>query len=206
MSSNVPDGWREAQLGDIARIVTGKTPNTKEPSYWGGAIPFVTPSDITDSPWLSRVERHVSNEGMKYSSVVPAGSVLFTCIASIGKSCIAQEVSTLNQQINACIPSAQVDGYFLYNALQARVGEMLDLAGTTAVPIINKTTFSKVTVKLPPLDEQLRIAEVLRSVDEAIDANVKLLGGSGASNAGALLGLKQSLMGDLLSGRKRVAV
>ena len=170
MRSDLEDGWREAHLGDVAHIVTGKTPSTKEPRYWDGNIPFVTPSDITDSPWLSHVERHVSDEGMKYSSVVPAGSVLFTCIASIGKSCITQEVSTLNQQINACVPTEQVDGYFLYNALQARVGDMHDLAGTTAVPIINKTTFSKVTIKLPPLDEQRRIAEVLRSVDEAIAA------------------------------------
>lgn len=168
MSSDLPGGWREAQLGDVARIVTGKTPSTKEPRYWGGDIPFVTPSDITDSPWLRHVERHVSGDGMKYSSVVPAGSVLFTCIASIGKSCITHEVSTFNQQINACVPSEQVDAYFLYNALQVRVGDMLDLAGTTAVPIINKTTFSKVSVKLPHLDEQQRIAEVLRSVDEAI--------------------------------------
>jgi type I restriction enzyme S subunit len=170
MSSDLPEGWREARLGDVARIVTGKTPSTKEPRYWGGGIPFVTPSDIKEGPWLPQVERHLSSEGMRCSAVVPAGSVLFTCIASIGKSCITREVSTLNQQINACVPSAQVDAYFLYNALQARVGDMLDLAGTTAVPIINKTTFSKVAVKLPHLDEQRRIAEVLRSVDEAIAA------------------------------------
>ena len=146
-ATDIPDGWRAAQLGDISRIVTGKTPSTKEPRYWGGNIPFVTPSDITNGPWLRHVERYLSDEGMNYSSVVPAGSVLFTCIASIGKSCITHEVSTLNQQINACVPFAQVDAYFLYNALQARVGDMLDLAGTTAVPIINKSTFSKVAVK-----------------------------------------------------------
>ncbi|MEN3972842.1 restriction endonuclease subunit S [Sphingomicrobium sp. XHP0235] len=186
MSNDLPVGWREAQIGDVARIVTGKTPSTKEPRYWGGDIPFVTPSDITDSPWLRHVERHVSNDGMKYSSLVPAGSVLFACIGSIGKSCITHEVSTFNQQINACVPSEQVDAYFLYNALQVRVGDILDLAGTTAVPIINKTTFSKVSISLPPLDEQRRIVEVLRSVDEAIAANEAVAVQSGRAFRAAL--------------------
>ena len=204
MSSELPEGWRVARLCDIARIVTGKTPSTKEPSYWGGSIPFVTPSDITDDPWLSHVERYVSDDGMKCSSVVPAGSVLFTCIASIGKSCITDEVSTFNQQINACVPCAEVEAYFLYNALQALVGEMLDLAGTTAVSIINKSTFSKVAIKLPPLDEQRRIAEVLRSVDEAITTHTQLIGAGGNGDVGALQTLKWALMSDLLSGLVRV--
>ncbi len=168
MLAEPPDGWRPVQLGDIARIVTGKTPSTKQGEYWGGDIPFVTPSDISDSPWLRQVERTLSADGAKSSSVVPAGTVLFTCIASIGKSCITKQASALNQQINACVPGPEVDSYFLYTALQARVQDIIDLAGTTAVPIINKSTFSKISLDIPPLDEQRRIAEVLCSVDEAI--------------------------------------
>jgi type I restriction enzyme S subunit len=200
----VPDQWRSVQLDEVARIVTGKTPDTKHRSYWGGDIPFVTPSDIKADPWLRNVERYLSAEGAKFSSVVPTGTVMFTCIASIGKSCITEQVSALNQQINACVPGPEVDAYFLYNALQARVPDMIDLAGTTAVPIINKSTFSKIRLNLPPLDEQRRIAEVLRSVDEAIAANVALVGAGANAAVGALRTMKKAIMFDLLSGRVRV--
>jgi type I restriction enzyme S subunit len=204
MLSDAPDGWLSVQLGEIVRVVTGKTPSTKQSDYWGGNIPFVTPSDIKSSPWLRRVERYLTVEGAKYSTVVPAGTVMFTCIASIGKSCITKQASAFNQQINACVPSPEIDAYFLYNALQMRVPEMIDLAGTTAVPIINKTAFSKVRLILPPRVEQERIADVLRSMDEAIAGNVALVGAGGNDNVGTLQALKRAVMYDLLSGNVRV--
>ncbi|WP_311030579.1 restriction endonuclease subunit S [Mesorhizobium koreense] len=170
MSSEVPKGWAAQQLGQVVRVVTGKTPSTKDDRFWNGKVPFVTPSDIGDSPWCDTVERHLSTLGASTVSTAPAGAVLFTCIASIGKSCILSERSAFNQQINACIPGPSTDSYFLYSQLQAMGDEIRQLAGTTAVPIINKSTFSTIPIWLPPLDEQRRIAEVLRSVDEAIAA------------------------------------
>lgn len=166
----LPYGWTTQQLGQVARIVTGKTPSTKDDRFWNGEVPFVTPSDIGDSPWCDTVDRHLSPLGASTVSTAPAGAVLFTCIASIGKSCILSATSAFNQQINACIPGPSVDSYFLFSQLQAMSEEIRHLAGTTAVPIINKSTFSAIPINLPPLDEQRRIAEVLRSVDEAIAA------------------------------------
>jgi type I restriction enzyme S subunit len=168
MFDAVPDDWRVVELFQLATIKTGKTPSTKDPGYWGGEVPFVTPSDMIDAPYLQQVERSLTGEGASASAVAPAGTVLFTCIASIGKACILTERSAFNQQINACVPAADVDGYFLFHALKARTEQFKDLAGTTAVPIINKSTFGSAFLNVPPLDEQRRIAEVLRSVDEAI--------------------------------------
>lgn len=168
MLGELREGWATQQLGQVARIVTGKTPSTKDGRFWNGEVPFVTPSDIGDSPWCDKVDRRLSTLGASTVSTAPAGAVLFTCIASIGKSCILSETSAFNQQINACIPSPSTDSYFLYSKLQAMGDEIRQLAGTTAVPIINKSTFSTIPISFPPLDEQRRIAEVLRSVDEAI--------------------------------------
>lgn len=201
---HLPDGWQSSRLGDVARVATGKTPSTKDDLLWNGEVPFVTPSDIGHSPWCGAVERHLSPLGASTVTTAPAGAVLFTCIASIGKSCILSATSAFNQQINACIPGPLVDSYFLYSQLQGMTDEIRQLAGTTAVPIINKSTFCDILIALPPIDEQRRIAEVLRSVDEAIAANVVLVGAGGAGNAGALIRLKQSLMRDLLSGQLRV--
>ena len=163
----MPDEWRVCELAELATIKTGKTPSTKDAAYWGGDIPFVTPSDMIDAPYLNAIERSLSSQGAAASTVVPAGTVLFTCIASIGKSCVLTEQSAFNQQINACIPKPNVDAYFLYYALKTRTEQFKDMAGTTAVPIINKSSFGATALSIPPLDEQRRIAEVLRSADIA---------------------------------------
>lgn len=170
MSSEVPEGWRSAQLAEIATIKTGKTPSTRQQELWGGRIPFVTPSDLSDSVWAGRVERHLTDDGARQSTVAPAGSILFTCIASIGKACVLAEASAFNQQINACLPGPDMDADFLFAALKLRTPHLKDMAGTTAVPIINKTTFGRTKIAFPPFEEQQRIAAVLRSVDDAIRA------------------------------------
>ena len=67
---------------DFAEVVGGGTPATKEPSYWGGDVIWVTPTDITGArrSVLNGSERRITNAGLDNSSarLVPAGSVLVT--------------------------------------------------------------------------------------------------------------------------------
>jgi type I restriction enzyme S subunit len=42
----MPQGWTWRIIDDLGRVLTGKTPSTKIASYFGGHIPFITPSDM----------------------------------------------------------------------------------------------------------------------------------------------------------------
>ncbi|MGH1399173.1 MAG: restriction endonuclease subunit S [Alphaproteobacteria bacterium] len=163
------EGWEITTVSELGDVVTGKTPSTKNQNFWGGNIPFVTPTDMNSSKYIVATERFVTGAAMeKVTKPLPQGSVMVTCIASIGKMAIAERKCITNQQINTIIPNKQVVSEFLYYALLSKAPELKNMSGTTAVPIINKTQFSKVEVDLPPLPEQKKIAEVLGSVDEAI--------------------------------------
>lgn len=94
------------------------------------------------------------------------------------------------------------DPKFVYYFLQNF--PLADHQSGTGVPTLNRNDVHAVNVLFPPLDEQRRIAVVLRSVDEAIAANVALVGAGGNGNVGALQKLKAALLSDLLSGRVRV--
>ena len=39
--------WRELPLANLAAINSGGTPSTENADFWGGDIPWVTPTDIT---------------------------------------------------------------------------------------------------------------------------------------------------------------
>ena len=43
------NNWKNIKLSEIGKIITGKTPSTKEKENFGGKIPFLTPSDDMDS-------------------------------------------------------------------------------------------------------------------------------------------------------------
>ena len=167
--------WASEPLGDLGEIVTGKTPSTKEADLWGGDIFFITPTDISeDNKYQRTTTRTVL--ATKNTKILPAGSVVYTCIASIGKMALTVHPSITNQQINAVVPNENVLGEFIYYALANLTPWIKTLPATNTLPIINKTDFSKIGILLPEnKTEQQRIATCLTSLDALITAETQKL-------------------------------
>jgi len=162
-----PD-WEEKRLGELGEIVTGKTPKTSDSSLWNGEIPFITPTDIDeDTKYLRVTIRNISKT--EKLRILPSGSVLFTCIASIGKMCLSTEPSVTNQQINSLSVRGPNISEFVYYALKKITPKIKATQANTTLPIINKTEFSKFVIGLPSLPEQQKIADFLSSIDRKID-------------------------------------
>lgn len=162
--------WEEVRLGEIKEVVTGTTPRTKVKEYYeGGNYPWITPTDITEKKYISESERYLTNEGLKVGRYVPAGSLLVTCIASIGKNAILTTDGSCNQQINAILPNADYSNEFLYYLISYRVNYLKSFAGASATQIINKSIFEGLKFTIPPLQEQKAIANILSTADKEID-------------------------------------
>lgn len=192
----IDEDWTTTTIGEFATVITGKTPSTKDADLWGGEIPFVTPTDMDGSVRSVRAARSITQAAIKQTKVAPANSVLFTCIASIGKLCLNQEPVAFNQQINACACRDATDAAFLYWTLRRLTPQIRAMSGTTAVPIVNKTAFSRVSFALPPPASRREIVEVLSSISEVMESAQRTIS--------SLTELKRRISGDLLSGRVRV--
>ena len=167
--------WVKGALCEFGEIVTGMTPNTKEARLWDGDILFITPTDISeDGKYQFSAARAVrESKGMR---VLPPGSVVYTCIASIGKMALTVRPSVTNQQINAVIPNKKSLGEFIYYALASLTPWIKTIPASSTLPIINKSEFSKIEIVQPQdLAEQQKIADCLSSLDALIDAQVKKL-------------------------------
>lgn len=167
--------WQECNLGETGRVVTGKTPSKNNPEDWGEAVLFITPTDYKNygKKAYSSI-RKLSLVGVQKQEkrLLPPGSVLVTCIGSdMGKTVVNAFPCVSNQQINAIIPNKKkVFGDFLYY-LTKDLYETLKSLGSdgTAVPILNKSDFEKISIQLPNINEQKAIASVLNSLDDKID-------------------------------------
>ena len=165
--------WASEPLGDLGEIVTGKTPSTKEADLWGGDLLFITPTDISDDDKYQHTTARTVVE-TKSTKILPAGSVVYTCIASIGKMALTVLPSITNQQINAVVPNEKVLGEFIYYALANLTPWIKTIPATNTLPIINKTDFSKIAILLPEdKAEQQRIADCLTSLDDLIAAQTQ---------------------------------
>lgn len=100
---------------------------------------------------------------------------MFTCIASIGKMSISLNPSITNQQINSIIPYENCDNEFLYYAILNIVDYIKSTKSSSTLPIINKTEFSKFEINFPCIEEQIKIAIFLSTIDEKIEVENLLL-------------------------------
>lgn len=167
-------GWRDTTIGGLGRVVTGSTPPSKHPDWFGDDLPFVTPSDITFGNRRPRPERWLSQSGRDglRTRVVPPGSAAFVCIgATIGKVCLVETEAITNQQINTVIPGPHTDSRYLYSLLRHLAPTVTQGASGAATPIINKSAFSAIPVRTPDLETQVRIGEVLGALDDLIENN-----------------------------------
>jgi type I restriction enzyme, S subunit len=166
--------WVDQSIGDFGKVVTGSTPSTAQPAFYGGGIPFASPADISDMRYVDQTKTTLTAEGFAETRHIRAGSVLFVCIGStIGKAAQNVHDCATNQQINAVVPSSKHSDGFVYFALSFASERVALLAGRQAVPIINKSLFSSVRILAPALPEQQRIADCLTSLDDLIAAQTQ---------------------------------
>ena len=162
------DDWEQRKLGELGEIMTGSTPSTSNIEYYSeDGIPWVTPTDI-NALTISDTPRKLSEKGMEVGRVVPANTILCTCIASIGKNVLLTVKGSFNQQINSLTPSAENDAYFLLTESELWSNKMKRIAASGTMQIINKTEFSELITLVPSTDEQKTIGSYFQSLDHLI--------------------------------------
>lgn len=170
--------WPSKRLSEVARVVTGKTPKTSNREFYEGTIPFVTPADLKSQSIYSALTL-LSESGASTVSRVPSGTVMVSCIGTLGKVGIAETEVCTNQQINSLIFDAhQIEPRYGFHFCRTLKPKLEAMAPSTTIPIVNKSRFSELTIRLPPLSEQRRIVGILDRVDtlrvKRQDAIVKL--------------------------------
>lgn len=160
--------WEQRKLSDLGSIMTGSTPSTSQKEYYSeDGIPWVTPTDI-NSNVISKTPRKLSKLGEKVARIVPANTILCTCIASIGKNAMLLEKGSFNQQINSLTPNEENDPYFLLTESVLWSNKMKKMAASGTMQIINKKEFSLLTTMVPKISEQKKIGELFKKIDSTI--------------------------------------
>lgn len=171
--------WKNVRVGELGKIITGKTPKTSISDNYGGRIPFLTPSDNMSVKYVGKTSKTLTEKGLLEvkNAILPENSVCVSCIGSdLGKAVITTCPTVTNQQINSIIVDEKsFDVSFVYYAMQILGKKMNFISKTsTAVPIVNKSSFSSYEIKCPPREDQKRIAAVLSALDSKIECNKKI--------------------------------
>ncbi len=163
MENELPKGWVETTLGEIAIWGSGGTPKRSEKKYYGGKIPWVKTGDLNNGLILEASE-FITELGLKNSSakLFPKGSIGIAMYgATIGKTAIFGIEASTNQACAVAQVHNGVDNLFLHSYLKSQKQNFIDKGKGGAQPNISQTVIKKHPFPLPPLLEQKRIVAKL---------------------------------------------
>lgn len=153
-----------ARLGDICTVVSGSTPKTNIPEYWDGDVKWITPAELNeDSCYLFDSQRHISELGKEKTglSYMPAGTVILSSRAPIGKTAIAGCELCCNQGFKNLICSDAIFNEYLYFFLKSKTVYLNSLGRGATFKEISKSIVENIEIRLPSLEEQKKAAKQL---------------------------------------------
>jgi type I restriction enzyme S subunit len=156
-----------ATLGSVCRFLNGGTPSKAVPEYFKGDIPWITSADISGTI-ANYARSHITEDAVKNSAVnkVAAGAVLLVTRTGVGKVAVAANELCFSQDITALLPDdSKLGANYLVHFLRTKKDYFLGLARGATIQGITRNVVSDLSIPLPPLPEQRRIAAILDQAD-----------------------------------------
>lgn len=178
MSNHPSSVWPKISFGKIVKkLVNGGTPPTEVEAFWNGKIPWITGADFTPTG-ISEFRRFVSDSAIAQTStnVIECGQLLLVTRTGVGKLAIAPCHIAISQDITGVyVDEEKVDTHFFFHRMRQGVEDLKKLNQGTSINGIIRSDLVAYLIDLPPLSTQRRIAEILSTIDEAIEQTESLI-------------------------------
>jgi type I restriction enzyme S subunit len=150
--NGLPEGWEVKRLRDFGQIETGKTPPTENQDNYGDEIMFVKTPDMHGDVFVISTGEYITEKGhlTQPKKLLPANSIMVSCIGTGGVVAINAEEAHTNQQINSIVPEDKRHMEWLYFTCK-NLKETIELFGATGTTMTNlsKGKFERLKVIQP---------------------------------------------------------
>ena len=175
-SFELPSGWIWSNLRLLGRACGGGTPSKRNPEFWSGDIPWISPKDMKVD-YINQSQDMITAKAIDNSSIkiVPSGTLLMVVRGMILDHSFPVAVTeievTINQDMKALIPFDSRLSRYLLLLMKGMKVEILKLVkksthGTCRLP--TDDLFS-IPLPIPPVDEQRRIMSKVDDVMNVLD-------------------------------------
>ena len=163
-------GWGYYSLSKVTTIVLGTTPSSSNPDYWDGDIKWITPAELNDdSFYVYDSERHITEAGVRSTALkpFPAGTVIFSTRAPIGKTAIAGCEMYCNQGFKNFICSDKLNPVYLFYTLKSHKEELQKMGTGSTFLELSKKTIEGLSISIPPRELQDEFEVIYKQADKS---------------------------------------
>jgi type I restriction enzyme S subunit len=148
----IPEGWEVSSFTDVCDVLSGGTPKTSTPEYWGGDIPFFAPKDAPDQFYVVKTEKAITKKGLMKcnSALYPKETVFITARGTVGKVVFAGGEMAMNQSCYALVGKKGISQLFLFFHTLQSVNQLRKCTGGATFQTIIVDTFRRLMTLSPP--------------------------------------------------------
>ena len=169
---------KEYKLSELADIIGGGTPKTSRSDYWGGDIPWLSVVDFNnDFRHVFTTEKTITEAGLNNSStrILYPGEIIISARGTVGALAQVAKEMAFNQSCYGlrAKPGITCNDYLFY-LLRHSIETIKKNTHGSVFDTITRDTFESISVILPDLKTQQKVASILTAFDDKIELNAQI--------------------------------
>ncbi|MCW1244655.1 restriction endonuclease subunit S [Pseudomonas sp. SAICEU22] len=171
----IPCGWSDSNILAVADLLGGGTPTKKKAEYWGGDIPFFTPTDADGQSFKFSTADYITDEGLKGSSTKVFGrhTIFITARGSVGKLALAGVDMAMNQSCYALRAKPGISHTFLFFLAKELIHHLQVKSSGSVFDSIVSNDIELTKLAIPTEDVIEKFAAVVEPAFEKIASNIQ---------------------------------
>ena len=175
MKREIPNLWKNSNILAIADVLGGGTPTKKNAEFWGGTIPFFTPTDAGGSIFKFSTTDYITDSGLICSStkLFDRYTIFITARGSVGKLVITGVEMAMNQSCYALRSKKDISHVFLFFLAKELIHHLQVKSSGSVFDSIVSNDIELTELAIPPIDLIQQFSAITEPLFEKVSINTK---------------------------------
>ena len=176
LKREIPEGWGDAKIKDIANTYSGGTPtSTNQDYYIGGKIPWINSGEL-NNPVITETSNYITDLGLNNSSakLYPQNTILVALYgATAGKVSLLSFEACSNQAVCGVMPTEDNMTTYIRYHLASLYEHFIILSSGSARDNISQDTIKNTILPIPRIEILKKYEDIVKPIVDKIIANQK---------------------------------
>ena len=175
LKREIPNLWKNSNILAIADVLGGGTPTKKNAEFWGGTIPFFTPTDAGGSIFNFSTTDYITDSGLIGSStkLFDRYTIFITARGSVGKLVITGVEMAMNQSCYALRSKKDISHVFLFFLAKELIHHLQVKSSGSVFDSIVSNDIELTELAIPPIDLIQQFSAITEPLFEKVSINTK---------------------------------